>query len=424
MANTTNISNLKYDPRNARRHTPRNVGMVEHSIQRDGFGRSILVANDGTIIAGNATVEAAASAGIENVIVVESDGKSIIAVKRTDIEPGSPEFTALAISDNRAAELAEWDAEVLQSFMDDGVDLDQFWFEDELDLLLNGEDDEPMGGNTDPDDVPDVPSDPVTKRGDLWLLGRHRLLCGDSTVVTDVDRLMDGKKADMVWTDPPYGVAIGDKNKMLDSMSRGSSNRVTRNLDNDQLDEAGLRVFLADAFSNAYVSCRPGAVWHVAAPPGPLHIVFGDELNKLGVWRQTIQWVKNNATFSPMGVDYHWKAEPIFHGWVPGAKHQYFGDRKQTTVWEIDRPTASPDHPTMKPVELVERALEHHTSGGQLILDIFLGSGTTLLAAERLQRVCYGMELDPHYCDVIVRRWEQFTGQTATLAHETPMVKQ
>ena len=139
---SSTISNLKYDPRNARRHTPRNVGMVEHSIQRDGFGRSILVANDGTIIAGNATVEAAASAGIENVIVVESDGKSIIAVKRTDIEPGSPEFTALAISDNRAAELAEWDAEVLQSFMDDGVDLDQFWFEDEITRLLETPDDD------------------------------------------------------------------------------------------------------------------------------------------------------------------------------------------------------------------------------------------------------------------------------------------
>lgn len=133
---TSTISNLKYDPRNARRHTPRNVGMVEHSIQRDGFGRSILVANDGTIIAGNATVEAAASAGIENVIVVESDGKSIIAVKRTDIEPGSPEFTALAISDNRAAELAEWDSGVLAALADDGVDLSQFWFEDELAAVL------------------------------------------------------------------------------------------------------------------------------------------------------------------------------------------------------------------------------------------------------------------------------------------------
>lgn len=424
MANTTNISNLKYDPRNARRHTPRGVGQIKRSIQRDGFGRSILLSNDDTIIAGNATIEAATSAGMAKVRVIETDGSEIIAVKRTDIVSGSPEFAALAVADNRSAEFSDFDPDILQALIDDDlIEPDEFWFPEELDELMAG-DGEPVVGETDPDDVPELPVEPTTKRGDLWQLGRHRLLCGDSTVITDVDRLMGGVKADMVWTDPPYGVAIGDKNKMLDSMNRGSSNRITRNLENDTLDEHGLRQMLADAFTNAFSVCRPGAVWHVAAPPGPLHIVFGDELNKLGLWRQTIQWVKNNATFSPMGVDYHWKAEPIFHGWVTGAKHSYFGDRTQTTVWEIDRPASSSDHPTMKPVALVERSLENHTAGGDAVLDPFMGSGTTLLAAERLQRCAYGIEIDPIYCDVIIRRWEEFTGETATLADETPMVKQ
>ncbi len=133
----------------------------------------------------------------------------------------------------------------------------------------------------------------------------------------------------------------------------------------------------------------------------------------MGIWHQTLQWVKNNATFSPMGVDYHWRAEPIFYGWLPGAAHRYHGGRKQDTVWEIDRPTKSPDHPTMKPVELVARAVENSSSAGDIVLDLFLGSGTTLIAAEQTGRICYGMEVDPRYCDVIVKRWEAFTGKKA-----------
>lgn len=150
--------------------------------------------------------------------------------------------------------------------------------------------------------------------------------------------------------------------------------------------------------------------------PGPLHVLFGAELKALGIWHQTIQWVKNNATFSPMGVDYHWQAEPIFYGWMPGAAHRYYGGRKQTTVWEIDRPTASPEHPSMKPVALVARAVENSTRKGELVLDPFLGSGTTLIAAEQTDRICYGLEIDPRYCDVIVARWENLTGEKATLA--------
>lgn len=143
-----------------------------------------------------------------------------------------------------------------------------------------------------------------------------------------------------------------------------------------------------------------------ASPQGPLHLVFGQALNELGIWRQTIQWVKNNSTFSPLGVSYHWKNEPVFYGWQPNGPKRYYGDRKQTTVWEIDRPQSSPEHPTMKPLELVQRAIEHSTIEGEIIYDAFAGSGTTIIAAHRLNRACYACEIEPRYADVILNRCE------------------
>ena len=241
-----------------------------------------------------------------------------------------------------------------------------------------------------------------TERGQVWQVGRHRLMCGDSTSGADVATLMGGAKAEMVWTDPPYGVAVGDKNKMLNAIAR--SNRVEENLVGDTLDEAGLMAMLCAAFDAAAAHCIAGAAWYVAAPAGPLHILFGQVLKDRGIWRQTIQWVKNNATFSPMGVDYHWQAEPIFYGWLPNGGHRYHGGRKQTTVWEIDRPTKSPEHPTMKPVELVARAVENSSLAGEAVYDPFLGSGTTMVAAEQLGRTCYGMEIEPKYVAVALER--------------------
>ena len=230
----------------------------------------------------------------------------------------------------------------------------------------------------------------------------HRLLCGDSTNADDVGRVMGGEKAEMVWTDPPYGVGIGDKNKYLNTIAR--SNRVEENLENDAIDEPALAIMLGEAFRLAVEHCRAGAAWYVSAPAGPIHTTFGLALKKLGIWHQTIQWVKNNATFSPLGVDYHWRAEPIFYGWVPGAAHRYYGGRKQDTVWEIDRPSASPEHPTMKPVELMARAITNSSLHGEIVMDSFLGSGTTMVAAEQLGRLCYGMEIEPKYTAVILER--------------------
>jgi len=243
-----------------------------------------------------------------------------------------------------------------------------------------------------------------TERGQLWQVGRHRLLCGDSTSADDVTRLMEGVAGEMVWTDPPYGVMVGNKNKWLNAIAR--SNRIEENLIGDTLDEPGLTRLLERAFDLAVEHCLAGAAWYVAAPPGPLHVIFGQVLKNRGIWRQTIQWVKNNATFAPLGVDYHWRAEPIFYGWLPNGAHRYYGGRKQDTVWEMDRPSKSPEHPTMKPVALVARAIENSSQAGETVYDPFLGSGTTMVAAEQLGRICYGMEIEPKYAAVTLQRMQ------------------
>lgn len=245
---------------------------------------------------------------------------------------------------------------------------------------------------------------------------QHLLICGDCTDVEVVARLMGREKVEMVWTDPPYGESIGDKNKYLNSIA--PSNRIEENLQNDTLDENGITKMLCAAFNNAILHCTAGAGWYVAAPPGPPHILFGQVLKDLGIWRQTIQWVKNNSTFSPMGVCYHWQAEPILFGWLPNGGHRWYGGRKQTTVWNIDRPLKSKEHPTMKPVELVTRAIENSSLHGEIVYDPFGGSGTTMVACNNLGRQCRMVEIDSKYCSVILERMSQI-GLTPVLVRET-----
>jgi DNA modification methylase len=182
------------------------------------------------------------------------------------------------------------------------------------------------------------------------------------------------------------------------------------NLENDTLDEDGLVKMLCLSFDNMIANCTAGAAWYVAAPAGPPHILFGKVLKDRGIWRQTIQWVKNNSTFSPMGVCYHWQAEPIFFGWMPNAGHRWYGGRTQTTVWNIDRPMKSPEHPTMKPVELVDRAIQNSSQKGEVVGDPFLGSGTTLIACERLHRECRAIEISPAYVSVAIERFYVMAG--------------
>lgn len=379
--------------------------------------RPVLAMEDGTIYAGNMRFRAATHLGWQDIPAIVSD----IAVERAKQR---------GVRDNNG--FGEWQedglAELLYEIQASGLSIETLGFEhDRITELLDS-----IGalGETDVRDDPGAQVDRARsatargapRRGQLWMIPsrtmpgkEHRLLCGDSTSAADVARLMGGEKAEMVWTDPPYGVAIGDKNKFLNSIA--PSNRVEKNLENDAVDEATLASMLNKAIDVAMAVCLDGAAWYVAAPARPLHVVFGQALKDRGIWRQTIQWVKNNATFSPLGVDYHWRAEPIFYGWVPNAAHRYYGGRKQNTVWEIDRPTASPEHPTMKPVELVTRAIENSSMREDVVFDPFLGSGTTMVAAEQVGRVCYGMEIEPKYVAVILQRMTDM-GLTPRLADE------
>ena len=310
--------------------------------------------------------------------------------------------------------LAGWDAPQLGEW---GMDADALkaWNTDAAALatMLEAEKPPPVDAEPQIDRAEELREKWQTATGQLWALGEHRLICGDCTDAAVLVLLMQGEQYEMVWTDPPYGVAVGDKNKYLNSIGR--ANRVEENLENDTLPEPQLVEMLERAFDNAIACGTAGAAWYVAAPAVPLHVLFGQILKARGIWRQTIQWVKNNATFAPLGVDYHWRAEPIFYGWLPNGAHRYHGGRKQETVWNIDRPTKSPEHPTMKPVELVARAVENSSLPGEIVLDLFDGSGTTILACESLGRKARAVEISPAYVAVALERWATATGKTPVL---------
>jgi len=400
------IDSLTLDPANARKHPEKNLDGIAGSLRVYGQCKPVVVRKaTGVVVAGNGTLAAARALGWTHVAAAFVDMDAATAA-------------GFSIADNRAAELAEWDDKALSRLIaaagpsnDDRLDA---MLAELRDTRAPTETIAPGDGGDDFDAAPSEEEATRCQPGDLWVFGgKHRLLVGDCTVPENVERLMGDGRAELIWTDPPYGVAIGDKNKFLNAIAR--SNRVEENLVNDTLDEDGLASMLTAAFGLATDYCREGASWYVAAPPGPLHTIFAIAMKRLGILRQMLIWKKNAATFSPLGTSYHWRHEPVLYGWLPNGPHRYYGGRKQDTVWEVDKPKASPDHPTMKPVALVQRAVENSSLAGQVVYDPFLGSGTTLIAAHRLGRVCYGCEIAPKYGDVILRRAEA-EGLTCELA--------
>ena len=388
----TSINNLKSDHKNARKRTDRSATLIAESLKRYGAARSIVIDEDGRILAGNGTVEGAKKAGIDKVRIIEAEGDELIAVRRTGLT--EDEKVGLALADNRSSDLSEWDNDMLRQLSEEH-DITP-WFED--DELL-AEVLETVEGNTDPDDVPEPPAEPTTKPGDLWILGNHRLLCGDSTNIQHVERLMDGQKADMWLTDPPYNIAY----------EGGTKKR--RAIENDSMNADDFRAFLRDCYSLADSVLRPGGAFYVWHADTEGYNFRGAALDIGWNVRQTLIWNKNNSAFGRS--DFHWKHEPCLYGWKEGAAHSWHNDRKQTTVLDFNRPSRSEQHPTMKPVDLIEYCMGNNTRNGDIVLDSFGGSGTTLIAAERIGRKARLMELDPAYCDVIVKRWEDFTGNTA-----------
>jgi site-specific DNA-methyltransferase (adenine-specific) len=377
--------------RNSRTHSEEQVAQIAASIQEFGFTNPVLIDEKG-IIAGHGRIMGARKLGMDEVPTITLHGLT------------ESQRKAYIIADNRLALNAGWDDEMLRleiaDLKDDGFDLDLLGFEDEELAALEVE---IVEGQTDPDEVPEPPADPVTVLGDVWTLGNHRLMCGDSTSIDAVNKLMDGKKADCLWTDPPYGVSYVGKTK--DALT----------IENDSLDDDSLTEFLREAFNTGILATEGGAAWYVAAPAGPLHQCFSLVLKELGVWRQTLNWIKSSMVMGRS--DYLYQHEPIFYGWNPSGSHKWTADRKQTTVLNFDKPSRNGEHPTMKPVELVEYCVGNNTNKGDLVLDLFGGSGTTMMACEKSGRMSRLMELAPNYCDVIAKRWQDFTGKKAV--HES-----
>jgi DNA modification methylase len=395
------IGELTIDPANARKHSKRNLDSIAASLKRFGQQKPIVIDKAKVVRAGNGTLQAAISLGWETIGCVMT-------------ELTGPDAMAYAIADNRTAELAEWDDPVLKATLESLEDFDKELLDacgytsEELDELIESKSDQK---ETTEDEVPEPPADPITKPGDLWILGRHRVLCGDSTKTEDVVRLMDGAKAELFNTDPPYGVSVAggthDPRDVKNYRSGGT-------IENDKLTGEKLAVFLESAFKNAADCLTAGAAWYVWFA-GTETEAFLRASASLGGMRHVLVWVKPNFVFGR--CDYHYRHEPVMYGWTSGAGHRWYGCRTQDSVWEakVGVDLEKKLHPTSKPVSIAARPIENHTKDNEIVLDLFLGSGTTLIAAEQLGRKCYGMEISPQYCDVIVKRWETLTGQKATL---------
>ena len=377
--------------RNARTHSDEQVSQIAGSIAEFGFVNPILVGDDNVIIAGHGRLMAAHKMGLENVPVIYLSHLSEVQRR------------ALVLTDNKLAENAGWDEDLLRLELEDlqaeNFDLELTGFDfDEIDRLLNA-DTEPAG-NTDDDDIPETPEEPISKPGDLWLLGNHRLLCGDATVLGDVERVLDGGLADLTFCDPPYNV----------DYAGGASRKTDRRIENDNLGNA-FEAFLYDACVNI-VSVTKGGIY-ICMSSSELHTLQKAFVDAGGHWSTFIIWAKNRFTLGRS--DYQRQYEPVLYGWKEGTDHFWCGARDQGDVWFIDRPHKNDLHPTMKPVALVERAVRNSSKSRDIVLDPFGGSGTTLIACEKAGRSGRLIETDPKYADVIVKRWQEFTGLKATL---------
>jgi len=379
--------------RNPRTHSEEQVAQIAASIAEFGFVNPVLVGSDGVIIAGHARVMAARKLGMPEAPVIVLDHLS------------EAQRRALVIADNKLAMNAGWDEEMLrvelEALREDDFNLDLLGFEHaEIEALLA----EPEGesaGLTDEDAVPEAQETAVTVPGDVWLLGDHRLLCGDSTQMEAVERVLAGGMADMTWTDPPYGVNYGAT--MKDKLRKKH-----RRIANDNLGPA-FEPFLRDACANI-LTVTKGAVY-ICMSSSELHTLHKAFTEAGGHWSTFLIWAKN--TFTMGRADYQRQYEPILYGWKEGAGHYWCGARDQGDVWFVKKPVANDLHPTMKPVELVERAIRNSSKSGDTVLDPFAGSGSTLIACEKAGRQARLIELEPRYCDVIIRRFEEFCGKRA-----------
>lgn len=403
---TIRIDELIPYENNAKIHGPDQIKQLRRSLREFGFVSPVLIDEDKNLIAGHGRVEAARAEGMTEIPYV------LVS------ELSEAQRRAYIIADNRLAETGEWDAARLKFEMEElsslSFDTSLTGFTMDNIPLLSG--DEPAGGPEAQEDDYDgsVPEETAVRDGDLYKLGRHRLMVGSTSSKKSVERLMNGVKANMVFTDPPYGVAVGSKNKMLDDVAGGKSGRCTENIYGDTMSESELHDMLIAAMRNIREACAEDASYYVTSPQGGslglmmMMMEAGLQVRHMLIWR------KSSPTFSMGRLNYDYQHEPIFYTWT--KRHNWYGKGKfHTSVWDVDKPRKCDLHPTMKPVALVENALLNSSAAGDVVLDGFGGSGTTLIACEQLGRTCYMMEIDPHYAQVIIDRWEKLTGEKAEL---------
>lgn len=405
------ISDLIADARNANKGTARGAEQLKRSLGEYGAGRSVLIDRKGRILAGNKTAEAAAALGFDKLIVVPTDGKTLVAVQRTDLDLIDPHLRRktqeLAIADNRISEInLEWDPEIIAEISKD-CDLSPFFSETELAKLVGIKTDGSDGPDSQIDRAAELQKKWQTERGQLWQAGKHRLMCGDSSAA-DVNLLFGGSgKAWLLATDPPYGVDYGG------SSGPDSAKRFAPMV-GDEVTGPGLQKFLEQVFSCALPHLRSGAawyLWHAQMTQG--FFAAAAAAAQVKIHRQII-WAKSHFILGH--GDFHWQHELCFYGWREGEKHRWFGDRSQSTVWEIDNPRAHENHPTEKPTECFSRPMILNTEPGDICYEPFSGSGSQLVAAEKTGRLCYAMEIDPGYVAVGLERLSEM-GLKPKLAH-------
>lgn len=423
-------SDLKPYAGNAKKHPEEQIEQIKRSIEEFGFNDPIAIWKDNEIIEGHGRLIAALQMGIDEVPVIRLDDLT------------DEQRRAYALAHNKLTMNSDFDLEILQAELDEitNIDMAAFGFDDSA--ADDGTEEVREDGYT-----PEIPEEPKAKPGEIYQLGEHRLMCGDSAKPEDLAKLMNGQKADMVFTDPPYGVAIGDKNRQINEVDPGRGGRIIENIEGDTLGAEELRDLLTAAFKNLKENATEACSYYVTAPQGgELGMMMLQMMSDAGLpVRHQLVWVKNSAAFSMGRLDYDYRHEPVFYTWT--QKHNFYGGANnsviddsvplekmsktelkelvhelrgdnRTSVIYCDKPHRSELHPTMKPVKLVGRFIVNSSQRGDAVADIFGGSGTTMIACEQLGRRCYMMEKDPHYVDVIIDRWEKFTGKKARLTNE------
>jgi site-specific DNA-methyltransferase (adenine-specific) len=390
------ISELKAYDKNAKIHDAKQNEQIANSLLRFGWKQPLVVDKDNVLIVGHGRLEGAK-------IASKTDKRFLTAPCIIADDLTEEEIKAYRLADNKLNE-SPWDFDLLGEELQDitEIDMSDFGFD------MSAFEEEPAEVVED-DYEESLPEQPKTKLGDIYQLGEHRLICGDSTDPAVIDRLMDGVKADMWLSDPPYNVEIVGGSHAISASERKKQGKLT--IQNDCMSGDEFKEFLTNAFTTAYTALKGGAsfyIWYASREV----VNFQNSLEESGfIVKQELIWNKSSLVMGRQ--DYQWKHEPCLYGWKDGNSHNWYGDRKQTTIIDFERPSKSDLHPTMKPIGLLAIQIKNSSKTDDIIFDGFGGSGSTLIACEQLNRKCYMCELDPHYIDVIIDRWEKITGKKA-----------